>query len=144
MAKTKITGIASSVSLPTGFNGHFRSFDYDLAFPEQETTGFEDLGFYSGVPVGGIRHTGTVNGLLNYDAANTQPFPDAFADGAGLALGDLAGLSAAGTFTFTTGCTLAGTYIISGISGSLGANTTAEANWRYGSTGPLTIVWDET
>lgn len=144
MALTKIAGVGGTVALPTGFNGHFRSFDWDMSMPEAETTGFLDLGFASFVPVGGIRVTGSVQGVLTYDAASTQPFPDAFGDGSGLALGDLAGQVGTMTLTFITGCTLAFSGLINGLGGSRAENGVAECTWRYGSSGPLTVVWDET
>ena len=144
MALTKIAGVGGTVALPTGFNGHFRSFDWDMSTPEAETTGFADLGFASFVPVGGIRVTGSVQGVLTFDAANTQPFPDAFGDGSGLALGDLAGLTGSTTLSFTTGCTLAFSANITGLGGSRPENGLSECTWRYGSSGALTVVWDET
>ena len=143
MALTKIAGVGGTVALPTGFNGHFRSFDWNLSFPEAETTGFLDLGFASFVPVGGIRCTGSVQGVLTFDAAATQPFPDAFADGSGLGLGDLAGLTGTTTLTYTTGCTLAFSANITGLGGNRPENGVGECAWQYGSTGPLTVVWDE-
>jgi hypothetical protein len=144
MALKKIAGAGGSITTISGFNGHFRSFDWDVSFPEQETTGFTDSGFASFVPVGGIRLTGTINGVNVYDDTNGQPFPDAFGDGSALAVGDLAGLTGTITLTFITGCTLAATCNINGVGGSRPENGIAECNWRYGSSGALTIVWDET
>jgi len=141
---TKIGGVGGGVTMPTGFNGHFRGFSGEIGFPEAVTTGFTDLGFASAIPVGGIRNTGSVSGVLVFDSSTTQPIPDALADGSGLALGDLASCTGTLTLTITTGCTLAGSHNITSLGYSRQEDAEATGEWRYGSSGALTIVWDET
>jgi hypothetical protein len=74
---------------------------------------------------------GSVQGVLTYDAASTQPFPDAFGDGSGLAVGDLASQIGSMTLTFITGCTLAFSGLVNGLGGSRAENGVAECTWRY-------------
>lgn len=144
MAVTSTNGLGGNVSLPTGFNGKFSDFDYSIDIPEQVTTGFDDGGFVTADPVGPIRMTGTVNGITEYDATNTTPFPDALADGSGMALGDLkSNAQGTVTLTITTGCTLAATANITNFSGSRSHSETS-SSWSYASSGAITKAWDET
>lgn len=140
----KITGTGGAIAMPSGFNAHFRSFTHAFAMPEVETTGFDDGGFATFDPAGGLRVTGTALGVHEYDASSTAPLPAALADGSNLAVGDLAGQTGSMTLTFITGCTLAFSANVTNIAGSRAEVGSSESTWTFGSSGAITQAWDET
>ena len=141
---SKIANTGGAVALVSGFNASFRSFDYDYQMPEVDVTGFDDGGFMTFEPAGGLRLTGSAQGVHEFDASTTVPMPASLADGSALALGDLSVQSGTLTLTFTTGCTLAATCLITSISGSRAEVGASESSWSFGSTGAVTQAWDET
>lgn len=144
MALTNITATGGAAALPTGCNGRFQTYDAETSFPEVDITGFGDGGAATFAPAGGVRCTGTVNSILQFDATNTSPFPTTIADGSALTLADLDDVIGAMTLTVTTGCTLAFSGIISSVSFNRGETGAATGSYRFGSTGQLTLTWDQT
>lgn len=142
MALTNIAGVGGGISFVSGFNGRFRGFDYDFSMPVEDITGFPDGGARVLVAAGGNGVTGSVNGVLQFDASNTQPIPDAVATGS--AVTSHSAQTGAMTLTFTTGCTLAFTAFVTSWSGTRNETGAASTTWRYESSGQTTIVWDET
>lgn len=144
MALTNVVATGGGVTMPTGFNGRFLNFDWDVAFPEVEITGFGDGGAATFAPAGGVRCTGTINGIMTYDASSTSPFPTGIADGAALTLADLDDVTGNLTLTFQTGCTLAFSSIFSSTGGNRAETGVAAIRHRFGSSGQLTLTWDQT
>lgn len=138
-----IEGLGGSVTLPTGWNFKVSSFSFNYQVLTEETTGFDDGGFETHEPVA-VRWEGSATGTLTYDASNTAPIPAAMADGAGMAVGDLANAKGTGTFQSKTGCTLAGTVVVTSMPIDRGAKTKANVTLNMLGTGALTQTHDET
>ncbi|MGB0970432.1 MAG: hypothetical protein ACPGVG_05650 [Mycobacterium sp.] len=144
MAGSTIQGLGGSVTLPSGWNFKVASFSFGLDIATEETTGFEDGGFETHEPVS-CSWNGSATGTLTYNAASTAPIPAALADGAALAVGDLqSNAKGTGTFQSMTGCTLAGTVVVTNMPITRGAKTKANVTLNMKGTGFLTQVHDET
>lgn len=142
MALTNIVATGGGVTMPSGLAGRALNFDWDVAFPEVDITGFGDGGAATFAPAGGVRCTGTVNGIMTYDATGATPFPPTIADGAALVLADLDDVVGNMTLTFQTGCTLAFSSIFSSVGGNRAETGLASIRQRFGSSGQLTLTWD--
>jgi hypothetical protein len=143
MSASKIAGTGASIDLGAGFEGHFRSFNWNLAMPEAETTGFADMGFFTAEPVGGIRVSGSVMGIMKAFGENSTPFPLELLPGSGLLSGNLDNQKKAMSLEFTVGCGLTFDGIVSGLSGMRAENGLGECTWNYGSNGVISATWDE-
>jgi hypothetical protein len=68
-----VTGVNGSVTLPSGFNGEVEAFSWS-ANPELAIYGtFSSASKYAKIKQGNV--TGTVEGVMTFDAASTQPIP---------------------------------------------------------------------
>ncbi len=142
MALTNIVATGGGVTMPSGLAGRPLNFDWVVAFPGVDSSGFGDGGAATFAPAGGVRCTGTINGILTYDATGATPFPPTIADGSALTLADLDDVVGSLTLTFQTGCTLAFSAIFSSVGGNRAETGIAALRQRFGSTGQLTLTWD--
>lgn len=141
MAKVNITGPGGAYTTITGFNAKYEDFSLNFDFGEVDNTGFEDNGWnYS--DISSCKVTGTATGILQYDDSSSAPFPSAFvastfapASGAGSA-----------TFTYQTGCTMAGTFVTTSTNTTRSAKpgTKATVSHNLSNQGAVTQTWDET
>lgn len=144
MAKP-IGGPGGSFAGPTGWNLKFASWAGSYDVETADAQGFEDSGFIFPIPVN-TGFSGSVAGVLQYNAASTKPVPDALMDGAVLAVGDLE-TSSVGSFTLTviTGCTIAFTGVMTNFTINRALKGSAVlGSFSFVSQGPITRVWDET
>jgi hypothetical protein len=135
-----VAGTGGNVTLPSGFNVKARDFSATIDIPEADDTGFVDNGWGSAVITGPVRVTGTINGSLQFDAANTAPLPAAL-------MASTAGLSAARgdvTLTFKSGCTWGFAGNITQANTDRAVDARSSLSYNYGSVGQVTQTWDET
>jgi len=139
-----IGGVGGNFSGPSGWNIKFASWAASYDVETADAQGFEDGGFIFPIPINtGL--SGSVAGVLQYDAAATQPVPDGLMDGAVLAVGDLEA-SSVGTFTLTiiTGCTIAFTGVMTNFTVNRALKGSAVlGSFSFVSQGPITVTWDE-
>jgi len=142
MAKP-IGGPGGNFAGPSGWNFKFSSWAASYDVETADAQGFADTAIFP-IPVNhGL--SGSVAGVIQYDAASTQPVPDAMMDGAVLAVGDLE-TSCVGTFTLTiiTGCTISFTGVITNFTINRALKGSAVlGSFSFVSQGNMTIVWDE-
>lgn len=133
MAQRHINTKNGLITLPTGANGVFRSFEVN------ESYGAEDVTVYGSALVYGAYLTNatpiqtvTVNGFANHGASSTSPGFGAMTDHDGNSC----------TITYDTGSTLAGSYIVSGIRTSHDRSRAAcPTVWSLMSSGDITTTW---
>lgn len=144
MAIKAIGGPGGSFAGPSGWNLKFASWSASYDIEVADAQGFENGGWQFPIPINtGI--SGSVAGVLQYDAATTQPVPDALMDGAVLAVGDLDGCVGTITLTIITGCTIAFTGIITNFTVNRVLKGAAVlGSFSFVSQSPATITWDET
>lgn len=86
--------------------------------------------------------TGSVTGVVQYDASSTQPIP---LGTAGDTVGTtLSGVTGACTFTATTGCTMSGNFVFTNVTLSRDVNAQMIITGNVASDGGVTIAWDTT
>jgi hypothetical protein len=137
-----IAGIDGGITLPSGYNILVNNWSANYTVETVDSTTFDSSGFREFEPT--IQSmTGAFGGHGQFDATTTAPIPAALVDGGVLATGDLASTKATVTLTATTGCTLAGTAIITGLSFSRDVAGKLEITGELQFSGPITQTWDE-
>jgi hypothetical protein len=141
MAKKNIVGPGGAFTTITGFNAKYESFSMTFDFGAVDNTGFEDNG-WNYTDLSSCKVTANATGILQFDDSSAAPFPSAFI------ASTLAPASGAGsaTFTFTTGCTMAGTFAVTNsvMNRSAKAGTRADITHTLENQGAVTMTWDET
>ena len=137
-----IAGLDGDITLPSGYNILVSNWSANYTVETTDSTTFASQGFREFEPTIQTM-TGSFGGHGQFDATSTAPIPAALADGSVLSTGDLANAKATVTLTATTGCTLAGTAIVTGLSFTRDVAGKLEITGDLQFSGPITQTWDE-
>lgn len=139
MAQTRASGNDGAVTLPTGtHDAIINSWNLALALVVANVTGYADIVQRNRVGCVGI--SGSATGIPIYGASSTEPFGTS---ASGIVEADFVDGGSSFTFTMATGCSLAGTFAVSGV--DLSSNKMGDAgitfNVVYGDAAAPTVTW---
>lgn len=137
MAKTAISGVTGSVTLPSGHNLRVRAWSGQQSQQVNDITGFAQAPWAANL--GGLNSfRGSASGYLEFDAATTSP-------GLGGTATSTTVSKTGGAFTLQagTGCTLTFTGIISNISVGQSVDGVGTGMIDFVADGAVTSSWDE-
>lgn len=133
MAKSRVGGVNGSVAMVSGHNADWAGFSVDAEQDIDNDTSYGDTAaskIGNGLPEISV----TANGFLSAHAASTAPGQAAITATGGTA-----------TFTYDTGCTLSGIFIVRRISTGNGRRTPASpVQIRLEGDGAMTESWATT
>lgn len=142
MAETIIAGVGGGVTFVSNTYGQFETFSANLELPEESFSVFGGGGFKKSVPVGGNQITGSVQGVLAFDAASLTPIPPTLLTGSAITSHSMQQGSI--TLTYATACTHAFSATLSGIDLTRPDMGRGTGTWNFKSNGLITQAWDVT
>lgn len=132
MAARFVSPSTGAVALPTGFNGLFQSFDISETVAIEDVTSFGANVYGASVSNATPIQRGSATGFVRTGAASMNP-------GWGT---NTANMGGAATFTFETGSTLAGSYIVTEVASSEARNRgVTTCRWSFANSGEITTTW---
>lgn len=136
MAATYIAGAGGNVTPATGFALKFKSWSLDIVANTADFSNWDSVWENSLFTFGTA--TGSFEGHPQFDDSNLMPVPDS---GGNV---DIASFSGSTTLTATTGCTLSGTFVYTGVSFTRDNESEMVVSGDLKLNGTLAITWDET
>lgn len=131
MAQRCLSGIDGGVTLPTGHAAKLRAWSLVVNQEVADCSGFSSTSDWREALAGMKSWSGVASGYVEFDAASTAP-------NAHTPVG-----SGSITLTVGSGCTYAGTVIITSISVSQSIDGVASIAFSFVGNGALTETWDE-
>lgn len=132
MAQRALAGINGGVTLPTGHTAKLRAWSLVVNQEVSDCSGFSSTSDWREALAGMKSWSGVASGYCEFDAASMAPNADA-----PVASGSI-------TLTAESGCTYAGTVIVTSISVSQSIDGVASIAFSFVGSGALTETWDET
>lgn len=142
MAETVISGVGGGVTMVSNFYGQFEEFTANLSLPTESFSKFGGGGFMVAVPTGGNQITGSLKGVLAFDAASLTPIPPTLLTGSAITSHSMQVGSM--TLTYATACTHAFSACITGVDLTRPDAGRGTGNWSFVSNGLITQAWDVT